>query len=71
MCITIAFIYAVAAFIGIIFWLQSLPPGADFLTGIAGVGVLIVGGISLFLALIGGVVGAVMHRRYKHRQHSP
>jgi hypothetical protein len=69
MSIVIALVYAVAGFIGVIFYLRSLPPGAGFggfvAGGIAGVGVVIIGGISLFLALISGVVGAVLHRRHK------
>jgi len=63
MSIAIAFVYTVAGFVGLIFWLQSQPPTAGFLSGIAGVAVVVVGGISFFLALIGGVVGAVLHRR--------
>jgi ABC-type amino acid transport system permease subunit len=52
MSIAIAFIYAVAAFFGVILWLQSLPPGAGFLAGLAGFGVAIVRGISLILTIV-------------------
>ncbi len=67
MSIAIAFVYAVASFIGVIFWLQSQPPAGDFGgligAGLAGIAVVIIGGIALFLALIGGIIGAVLHRR--------
>jgi hypothetical protein len=63
MSIAIAIIYSAAAFIGIILWLQSKPPTGSLLAGIAGVGVIIIGGISLILAIIGGIIGAILHRR--------
>jgi hypothetical protein len=63
MCIAIAFTYTAAGFVGIMF--RHPQPGAGFAAGLAGVGVVLAGGISLFLSLIGGVVGAVLHRRHK------
>jgi hypothetical protein len=62
MSIAIAVIYSAAAFTGIILWLRSRPPTGDFLAGIAGVGVII-GRISLTLAISGGIIGAILHRR--------
>jgi hypothetical protein len=56
MLIAIAIIYSAAAFAGIILWLQTRPPTGDFIAGIAGVGVIIIGGISLTLAIIGGII---------------
>jgi hypothetical protein len=47
----------------------SIPPTGDFLAGIAGVGVIIIiGGISLTLAIIGGIIGAILHRRRRTQQ---
>jgi hypothetical protein len=68
MSIAIAIIYSAAAFTGIILWLQTRPPTGDFLAGIAGVGVIIIGGISLILAIIGGIIGAILHRRRRIQQ---
>jgi hypothetical protein len=63
MSIAIAIIYSAAAFTGIILWLRSRPPTGDLTAGIAGVGVIIIGGISLILAIIGVIIGAILHRR--------
>jgi hypothetical protein len=64
MSIAIAIIYSAAAFAGIILWLRSQPPTGDFLiAGIAGVGVIIIGGIFLTLAIIGGTIGAILRGR--------
>jgi hypothetical protein len=63
MSIAIAIIYSAAAFTGIIIWLRSRPPTGDFIAGIAGVGLIIIGGISLTLAIIGGIIGAILYRR--------
>jgi hypothetical protein len=68
MSIAIAIIYSAAAFTGIIPWLRLRPPTGDFIAGIAGVGVIIIGGISLILALIGGIIGAILHRRRRTQQ---
>jgi hypothetical protein len=73
MSIAIAVIYSAAAFTGVILWLRSRPPTGDLIAGIAGVGVIIIGGISLTLAIIGGIIGAILHRRrgmqqYPHRK---
>jgi hypothetical protein len=68
MSIAIAIIYSAAAFTGIILWLRLRPPTGDFIAGIAGVGVIIIGGISLILALIGGIIGAILHRRRRTQQ---
>jgi len=68
MSIAIAIIYSAAAFTGIIIWLRSRPPTGDFIAGIAGVGVIIIGGISLTLAIIGGIIGAVLRRRRRMKQ---
>jgi hypothetical protein len=38
------------------------------IAGIAGVGVLIIGGTSVTLAIIGGIVGAVLRRRRRTQQ---
>jgi hypothetical protein len=65
MCIAIAFTYTAAGFVGIMF--RPPQPGAGFAAGLAGVGVVLAGGISLFLSLIGGVVGVVLHRRRSKR----
>jgi len=67
MSIAIAIIYSAAAFTEIILWLRSRPPTGDFLAGIAGVGVII-GGISLILAIIRGIIGAVPCRRLRMQQ---
>jgi hypothetical protein len=67
MSIAIAIIYSAAAFTGIILWPQTRSPTGDFLAGMAGVGVII-GGISLILALIGGIIGAILHRRRRTQQ---
>jgi hypothetical protein len=73
MSIAIAIIYSAAAFTRIILWLQSKPPTGDLIAGaviagIAGVGVLIIGGTSVILAIIGGIVGAILHRRRRTQQ---
>jgi len=68
MSIAIAVIYSAAAFTGIILWLQTRPTTGDFLAGIAGVGVIIIGGVSLTLAIIGGIIGAILHRRRRTQQ---
>jgi hypothetical protein len=73
MSIAIAIIYSAAAFTGIILWLRSKPPTGDLIAGaviagIAGVGVLIIGGTSVTLAIIGGIVGAILHRRRRTQQ---
>jgi hypothetical protein len=73
MSIAIAIIYSAAAFTGIILWPQSKPPTGDLIAGaviagIAGVGVIIIGGICLVLALIGGIEGAILHRRRRTQQ---
>ena len=65
MCIVIAFTYTAAGFVGIMFWPPQ--PGAGFLAGLVGVSAVVAGGVSLFLSLIGGVVGAVLHRRRSKR----
>jgi hypothetical protein len=61
MSIAIAVIYSAAAFTEI--WLQTRLPTGDLIAGIAGVGVIMIGGISLTLAIIGGIIGAILHRR--------
>jgi len=68
MSIAIAIIYSAAAFTGVILWLQSRPPTGDLIAGIAGVGVIIIGGISLILAIIRGIIGAVLRRRRRMKQ---
>jgi hypothetical protein len=73
MSIAIAIIYSAAAFTEIILWPQSKPPTGDLIAGaviagIAGVGVIIIGGICLVLALIGGIEGAILHRRRRTQQ---
>jgi hypothetical protein len=68
MSIAIAIVYSAAAFTGIILWLRSRPPTGDLIAGIAGVGVIVVGGISLTLAIIGGIIGAILHRRRRTKQ---
>jgi hypothetical protein len=68
MSIAIAIIYSAAAFTGIILWLRSRPPIGDLIAGIAGVGVIIIGGISLILAIIRGIIGAVPCRRRRMQQ---
>jgi CHASE2 domain-containing sensor protein len=68
MSIAIAIIYSAAAFTGVILWLRSRPPTGNLIAGIAGVGVIIIGGISLILALIGGIIGAILHRRRRTQQ---
>jgi H+/gluconate symporter-like permease len=65
MSIAIAFTYTAAGFVGIMF--RPPQPGAGFAAGLVGVGVVLAGGVSLFLSLIGGVVGAVLHRRRSKR----
>jgi CHASE2 domain-containing sensor protein len=68
MSIAIAIIYSAAAFTGVILGLRSRPPTGNLIAGIAGVGVIIIGGISLILALIGGIIGAILHRRRRTQQ---
>jgi CHASE2 domain-containing sensor protein len=68
MSIAIAIIYSAAAFTGIILWLRSRLPTGNLIAGIAGVGVIMIGGISLILALIGGIIGAVLRRRRRTQQ---
>jgi hypothetical protein len=69
MSIAIAIIYSAAAFTGVILWLRSRPPTGDLIAGIAGVGVvIIIGGISLTLAIIRGIIGAVLRRRRRMKQ---
>jgi hypothetical protein len=68
MSIAMAIIYSAAAFAGIILWLRSRPPTGHLIAGIAGVGVIIIGGISLTLAIIGGIIGAILHRRRRIQQ---
>jgi hypothetical protein len=60
MSIAIDVIYSAAAFTGIMLWPQTRPPTGDLIAGIAGVGVIMVGGISLILATIGGIIGAIL-----------
>jgi hypothetical protein len=67
MSIAIAVIYSAAAFTGIILWLQTRPPTGDLIAGIAGVGVII-GGIPFILAIIAGIIGAILHRRCRIQQ---
>jgi hypothetical protein len=68
MSIAIAVIYSAAAFTGIMLWLQTRLPTGDLIAGIAGVGVIMIGGISLILAIIGGIIGAILHRRRRIQQ---
>jgi divalent metal cation (Fe/Co/Zn/Cd) transporter len=68
MSIAIAVIYSAAAFTGIILWLQTRLPTGDLIAGIAGVGVIMIGGISLILAIIGEIMGAVPCRKRRMRQ---
>jgi hypothetical protein len=68
MSIAIAVIYSAAAFTGVILWLRSRPPTGDLIAGITGVGVIIIGGISLTLAIIRGIIGAVLRRRRRMKQ---
>jgi ABC-type amino acid transport system permease subunit len=68
MSIAITIIYSAAAFIGIILWLRSRPPTGNLIAGIAGVGVIIIGGTPLILAIIGGIIGAVLRRRRRTQQ---
>jgi CHASE2 domain-containing sensor protein len=68
MSIAIAVIYSAAAFTGIMLWPQTRPPTGDLIAWIAGVGVIMIGGISLILAIIGGIIGAVPCRRRRMQQ---
>jgi hypothetical protein len=64
---SISIIYSEAALTGFIIRLQIRPPIGDLIAGIAGVGVII-GGISLTLAIIRGIIGAVLRRRRRTQQ---
>jgi hypothetical protein len=64
MSIVIALVYAVASFVSIAFF-RPPSPGAGFLAGLAFIAVFFIAGISFFLALISGLVGAILHRRHK------
>jgi hypothetical protein len=64
---SISIIYSAAALTRFIIRLQIRPPIGDLIAGIAGVGVII-GGISLTLAIIGGIIGAVLRRRRRTQQ---
>ncbi len=59
MSFIIAFTYSVAGFLAVL----QLPASGDLLAGLAFVGVVFLAIISFIVALIGGVIGALLHRR--------